>query len=181
MRSIQSERLGRLRAFDGACVFALNRSLAYRPCLWLARAVSRMGDGGLWGMLILGLLLSPLPGATRCALHMMGVGLVGVGLYLLVKRRAGRPRPCVRLTGLTVCARPLDEFSFPSGHTLHAVSFAIVTTAYFPMLGALLSGFAVATGLVRVVLGLHYPSDVLAGAALGAALAGLSLKIALTG
>ena len=174
MRSIQSERLGRLRAFDGACVFALNRSLAYRPCLWLARAVSRMGDGGLWGMLILGLLLSPLPGATRCALHMMGVGLVGVGLYLLVKRRAGRPRPCVRLTGLTVCARPLDEFSFPSGHTLHAASFSLILAHHFPPLAPAVFGFALLVAASRPVLGLHYPSDVLAGAAIGACLAGLT-------
>ncbi|NMG36567.1 phosphatase PAP2 family protein [Azoarcus sp. TTM-91] len=179
MRPAPLERLGRLLALDGACVVALNRVLAYRPCLWLARAVSRMGDGELWGVLILGLLLLPGQAGLRCALHMGAVALVGVALYLLIKRRAGRPRPCVRLAGLTVCARPLDEFSFPSGHTMHAVAFAIIAFAYFPLLGLALAGFAVLTAVVRVVLGLHYPSDVLAGSALGATLATLSLALVL--
>ncbi|MDX5410522.1 MAG: phosphatase PAP2 family protein [Thauera sp.] len=175
------ERRARLRAFDGACVLALNRTLAYRPCLWLARMVSRAGDGVVWGVLLVGLLLSPLPSGLRCALHMVGVALTGVAIYLWIKRRTGRPRPCVTIAGLTLCARPLDEFSFPSGHTLHAVAFAIIASAYFPTLGLVLGGFAVLTALGRVVLGLHYPSDVLAGAALGGTLAGLSLLVVLPG
>jgi len=179
MQPASLERLGRLLAFDGACVVRLNRVLAYRPCLWLARVVSRMGDGELWGVLILGLLLLPGHVGVRCALHMGVVALIGVALYLLIKRRAGRPRPCVRLAGLTVCARPLDEFSFPSGHTMHAVAFAIIASAYFPALGLALAGFAVLTAVLRVVLGLHYPSDVLAGATLGAALALISLSVVL--
>jgi undecaprenyl-diphosphatase len=169
------ERRARLRAFDDACVVTLNRSLAYRPCLWLARLVSRAGDGPIWAALLVGLLLSPLPAAPRCALHMVGVASTGVAIYLWLKRRTGRPRPCVKLAGLTLCAPPLDEFSFPSGHTLHAVAFAFIAGTYFPVLGAVLAGFAVLTGVSRVVLGLHYPSDVLAGAALGALLAALSL------
>ena len=67
-------------------------------------------------------------------------------------------------------APPLDEFSFPSGHTLHAVSFGIVAAGWFPVLALPLALFAVLVAMSRVVLGLHYPSDVLAGAALGAAL-----------
>jgi membrane-associated phospholipid phosphatase len=64
---------------------------------------------------------------------------------------------------------PLDEFSFPSGHTLHAVSFTIVALAYYPWLAPLLVPFTAGVALSRVVLGLHYPSDVLAatGIALG--------------
>ena len=71
---------------------------------------------------------------------------------------------------------PLDEYSFPSGHTLHAVSFTLIAVHYYPKLAWLLLPFAVLVALSRVVLGLHYPSDVLAGALLGAGLALLALQ-----
>jgi undecaprenyl-diphosphatase len=72
---------------------------------------------------------------------------------------------------------PLDEFSFPSGHTLHAVAFALVGLAYFPSLAPVVVPFTVLVALSRVVLGLHYPSDVLAGIVIGALIAGASLLL----
>ena len=73
----------------------------------------------------------------------------------------------------------IDEFSFPSGHTLHAVSFTTVAIAYVPWLALLLIPFALLVGASRVVLGLHYPSDVLAATAIGSALAAASLWLGL--
>lgn len=171
----EPEILDHMASLDAACVQALNRLLLHRPCTVVARLVSRRGDGELWGALIVVLALLPGGDGLRCALHLFAVGLAGVLVYAVLKRRTARPRPCACLEGLLVCSRPLDEFSFPSGHALHAVSFAIVALAYFPALGFVLLAFALLTALVRVVLGLHYPSDVLAGVAVGAALAGGSL------
>ncbi|HYR36596.1 MAG TPA: phosphatase PAP2 family protein, partial [Burkholderiales bacterium] len=71
-------------------------------------------------------------------------------------------------------AAPLDAFSFPSGHTLHAVAFTLVALNYYPALAPTLVAFTLLTAGSRVVLGLHYPSDVLAGAALGAGIAAAS-------
>jgi undecaprenyl-diphosphatase len=70
---------------------------------------------------------------------------------------------------------PLDEFSFPSGHTLHAVAFSLVAMAHYPVLAWALVPFTASVAVSRVVLGLHYPSDVLAATAIGSALAALSL------
>src|ERR1035438_6767906 len=68
-------------------------------------------------------------------------------------------------------ATTVNAFSFPSGHTLHAMAFTVVAVSDFPALASLLVPFTLLVALSRVVLGLHYPSDVLAGAAIGAGVA----------
>src|SRR3546814_19060728 len=72
---------------------------------------------------------------------------------------------------------PLDEFSFPSGPTLHPVAFSLLAVAHYPALACLVLPFAASVAASRVVLGLHYPTDVLAATALGFARAGLSLSV----
>lgn len=139
--------------------------------------VSRLGDGVFWYILMAALLLSHGAAALRPVLHMIGVGLICTALYKAIKARTSRPRPYQAQPGITLCVSPLDQYSFPSGHTLHATAFAMVACAYYPALFWLLLPFATLVALSRVVLGLHYPSDVLAGAAIGASVAELSLLI----
>jgi undecaprenyl-diphosphatase len=139
--------------------------------------ISRLGDGAFWYALILG--LAGLGGATgrHAALQMTLTGLSAALLYRVLKRYTRRPRPFRTHREIIAPIAPLDEFSFPSGHTLHAVHFTILAVAHFPVLAPLLVPFALLVAASRVVLGLHYPSDVLAGAAIGAVLATLSLQI----
>jgi len=111
----------------------------------------------------------------RASVHMALTGVLALTLYKSLKRWTRRPRPFAADLRIRAWVRPLDEFSFPSGHTLHAVSFSIVALAYYPWLATLLVPFSACVALSRVVLGLHYPSDVLAATAIGAALASLSL------
>ena len=73
---------------------------------------------------------------------------------------------------------PLDRYSFPSGHTLHAVCFTWQAVAHFPALAWVLVPMAALIAASRVVLGLHYPSDVIAGAGVGAALACAGMALA---
>lgn len=177
-RAERGATLERLLAWDGACVLALNRLLAYPRCGTCARWISRLGNGELWGVLLVALALLPGGAGLRCALQLAAASLLGLTIYKLVKTRAARPRPYVQMEGLRLGAPPLDEHSFPSGHVLHAVSFAVIVTAYFPALGLALAAFAVLTAVVRVVLALHYPSDVMAGIAIGATVAALSFLVA---
>jgi undecaprenyl-diphosphatase len=143
----------------------------------LFRAVSRLGDGVFWYVLMAGIAAIDGVVALPAVAQMAATGAVGVLAYRWLKARTSRPRPYQVRAVIRRGADPLDQFSFPSGHTLHAVSFSILMTAYAPALAWLVVPFACAVAASRLVLGLHYPSDVLAGAALGAALALGSLAL----
>ncbi|UNK41408.1 phosphatase PAP2 family protein [Luteimonas sp. S4-F44] len=156
---------------------------ANRACtrLWLRRGfatVSRLGDGVFWyGLMTALVVLDRLDGALAAA-HMAATGAVALLLYRRLKRWTRRPRPFAADVRIRAWVAPLDEFSFPSGHTLHAVAFSTVAIAHYPVLAWLLVPFAAAVAASRVVLGLHYPSDVLAATAIGGALGAVSLWVA---
>jgi undecaprenyl-diphosphatase len=134
-------------------------------------AVSRLGDGVFWYVLMIMLPLWYGIDALQASMHMFFVGMVGLALYKYLKSHLVRQRPYILHGGITLGAAPLDHYSFPSGHTLHAMAFTLVALAYYPHLAWLLIPFAGMVALSRVILGLHYPSDVLAGAVIGALLA----------
>ena len=157
---------------------AMNRWGASHALRRLFGIVSRLGDGVFWYALIAVLAAV---GGTRgiiAALHMALTGLLATAMYRGLKRWTRRPRPFRTHDGIVPYIAPLDEFSFPSGHTLHAVSFTLIALAYFPMLAPLLVPFTLMVALSRIVLGLHYPSDVIAATLIGFALAGVSLWVA---
>lgn len=108
---------------------------------------------------------------------MITAGLVGTLVYKWLKGATERPRPYQACPSICCLTAPLDRFSFPSGHTLHAVVFSAVATAYYPALGWLVWPFTALVALSRLVLGLHYVSDVLVGALLGGTIVALSLAL----
>lgn len=139
--------------------------------------VSRLGDGVFWYALMALLVLFGGATGRMAALHMAGLSLVSLALYKGLKRWTRRPRPCAADLRIRAWVAPLDEFSFPSGHTLHAVGFTLVAIAYLPLLAWLLVPFAVSVAASRVVLGLHYPSDVLAASGIGVLLVSASFWV----
>ena len=163
--------------------FAIDRRMCVAANRWGARravgvffgAISRLGDGVFWYALMLSLaLFDGLRGLTAAA-HMALTGLTALLLYRLLKRWTRRPRPFRACPGVIAHVPPLDEFSFPSGHTLQAVGFSVVAMAWYPMLAPLLLPFTTLVAASRVILGLHYPSDVLAAIGIGGALGALAL------
>jgi undecaprenyl-diphosphatase len=178
MLASRSARLfHRVDAYEQRLCTSLNRVMQ-RPALRdLFVVVSRLGDGLVWYLLVLLLPVCYGDAGLKPALVMAVTGIVGVGLYKLLKHRLVRERPYITFTAIHAGAAPLDRYSFPSGHTLHAVSFTLLATAYFPALGWVLVPLASLIAASRVVLGLHYPTDVLAGAVLGTALAGGALAL----
>jgi undecaprenyl-diphosphatase len=174
MRSLERPRFERIMNWDLQICLRFNRVCRHVSWRLLFRCVSVLGDGMAWYALMAFLLLRDRDAAVAPVLHMVMVGLVCTVSYKWLKKRTLRPRPYQAHAGIEHFAAPLDRFSFPSGHTLHAVAFTLVALAYYPPLAWLLIPFTVLIALSRVVLGLHYPSDVLVGALLGAAIAALS-------
>jgi undecaprenyl-diphosphatase len=164
------ERAWQAEAF--VCIVS-NRA-CHRPAIaGFFASVSRLGDGMFWYVLIA--LLPVLDGtaALPVSARMMIAGVLGLTIYKFLKARTGRSRPFSVLRQIDLVERPLDAGSFPSGHTLHAVSFTLIATAAYPVLAWFLVPFAALIAASRLVLGLHYPSDVLAGATIGYAIAQL--------
>lgn len=156
---------------------AANRAIHRITAVRFFAAISRLGDGMIWYTLMVLLPFVWGPRALLASLHLAFTGLAGLGLYYALKGLTRRPRPYRQESGIRLAVAPLDEFSFPSGHTLQAVAFTLVAMSWFPVLGWLLLPFTFLVALSRVVLGLHYPSDVLAAIGLGAVLGSLSIVL----
>jgi undecaprenyl-diphosphatase len=169
--------LQQLTQWDHALCIRVNRASGNRVARDTFRAVSWLGNGIFWYALILALLLAFRTDAVPAVAHMIVAGLVCTLLYKWLKHKTSRPRPYQVHHEIVCSTQPLDQFSFPSGHTLHAVAFSIVAIAYYPPLVWLLLPFSLLTASSRVVLGLHYPSDVLAGAFIGTLIAGSVLTL----
>lgn len=85
----------------------------------------------------------------------------------IVKKMFPRKRPYLKLEKTNFHANPLQDHSFPSGHTTAIFSVIIPFILFIPTLSFILIPLGVCVGISRIYLGLHYPSDVLAGTILG--------------
>jgi len=163
--------LYRINQLDLALCLRLNRLSHFRFWRNLFRSLSRLGNGVFWYGLMAALPVAYGAAAWPTVARMALAGVLGLAVYKWLKLRTSRPRPFQVYAAISAAAPALDRFSFPSGHTLHAVSFSLVAAAGFPELAMVLFPFAVLVAVSRPILGLHYPSDVLAGAVLGAVVA----------
>ena len=163
------------------------RLLAWRAPRWfrvLMISSTRAGDGWLWLAVGLALATVGTDGHRVLAAAAVSAGVANI-LQVLVKRRVRRTRPCdCELVSLNAYGvKPLghfpsDRYSFPSGHALNAFAIGSVLALAFPLLAAPVLIVAASVAASRVVLGLHFLSDVLAGSLLGA-LIGASVYVVL--
>jgi undecaprenyl-diphosphatase len=142
------------------------------------RAISWLGDGWVWYAVMVALPIVHGVAGAVAALQMALTGAAGLLVYKLIKKRAVRERPYITHSAIECASAPLDRYSFPSGHTLHAVSFTVLLASYLPEWTGPLAVLTLLIALSRVILGLHYPTDVAAGAALGVGLGTGSLALA---
>lgn len=98
-------------------------------------------------------------------------------LYFTIKNTMKRIRPFERLKINEIPVLPPDRYSFPSGHTSAAFLFAALVSFYFPSITFIVFIYAILVGLSRIILNLHYPTDVLIGSQLGISIAIISVEI----
>src|SRR3954467_2708857 len=165
----------RLRLLDRrlhAWIGALPASPADR---WMRRLTHLADHGKLW--FGIAALLALRPGATRRA-AVRGVASQATSSALsnvVLKRIFGRVRPdMANLQAHRRLRREPGTLSFPSGHSSSAAAFATGVAMESPLAGAALVPVALGVGYSRVHVGVHYPGDVLAGMAVGSAVAAAS-------
>jgi undecaprenyl-diphosphatase len=137
--------------------------------VWMICA-TRGGDGWLW--YAMGLIVAIFGGAHR--LEAIGAAALssasGIGLFIKLKRVFNRRRPSAIVPHCWATLLPPDQFSFPSGHTITAFAVAIPLLHFYPTLTMGLIFCACSIALSRIMLGLHFLSDVVVGGAIGISL-----------
>lgn len=146
----------------------------HRALTKIARYLSKTADGPLY-LLVAGLLYWHEGADSPLLLAILLAFAIERPVYFVLKNSLKRNRPQAALENFRSVITPSDQFSFPSGHTSAAFMMATLLGCYLPSLAAVLYGWAALVGFSRVVLGVHFPTDILMGALLGVGTAFFSL------
>lgn len=167
----------KIQHWDTHWCIRLNSYSTQKQIALFFKTISRLGDGYFWyAMLLIPIAIEGVS-AILPMLTVLVTSGVGVAIYKALKHKTVRPRPYQVHQVIVLGERPLDHFSFPSGHTLHAVLFTIMVGTFYSYLLYLMVPFMLLVALSRMVLGLHYPTDVMVGALIGSGLAFGSLAL----
>jgi undecaprenyl-diphosphatase len=167
-----------LSAPDHNLMRRLNRWRAPRWVRWWMLLATRAGDGWVWGAIGVALLLSNDPlrfraiGSAACSVT------AGILIFHKVKRVFCRTRPRDIEPHCWAHIVTRDRFSFPSGHSTTAFAVALSLGSFYPEIMPVLLALAANVAISRVILGMHFPSDVLAGSGVGALLGYAAFRFA---
>jgi undecaprenyl-diphosphatase len=155
----------------------VHRWRAPRYIRYWVLAMSRLGDGLLWYLLGLLLLCLGGPYGMHAVLVSGAAAVTAIGLFCTLKQLSRRRRPCEIEPHCWSLITPPDRFSFPSGHTMTAFAIALSLGHYYPdlLVGLLLVALSIAAS--RIILGMHFLTDVVVGALIGSVLGQASVWI----
>lgn len=141
----------------------------------ISRWISRLGDGYCYLILALLLVAFEVRHSNELFITALAAFAVELPFYLLFKNTIRRHRPADAIGGFNAFLAPADKFSSPSGHTAAAFLMATLIASFYPDYTLLGYGMAALIGSSRVLLGVHFPTDIIAGIVLGVGSASLAL------
>jgi undecaprenyl-diphosphatase len=141
------------------------------------KLMTRIGDGYLYPVLGVMILLLDWDKGLTIVLPGLLAFTIELPLFKIIKSKTTRLRPFEALPGIKNLIDAPDRYSFPSGHTAAAFIMAMVIGHGIPILIIPLVIWASLVGLSRIYLGVHYPTDVLAGMMIGIGAALFSIEM----
>ena len=156
----------------------VNRWSAPRWFRWWMLGATRAGDGWLWAMVGIAVLMSSdvlrfrAIEASACAVA------VGIVVFHRIKRVFCRTRPRDIEPHCWANIITQDKFSFPSGHSTTAFAVALSLGSFYPEIMPVLLILAANVAISRVIVGMHFLSDVLVGSGMGALLGYAAFRFA---
>jgi len=145
------------------CVVRQGKAQGLHP---LALRLSWSGNGPFYLYITVLCLLLDKQGESLLNM-LVSAYLIELPLYFILKNMVRRQRPCHALADGVASFEPADKFSLPSGHTAAAFVMAGSIYCIYPAYFCLAALWAIGIGMSRIVLGVHYPLDIVAGAILG--------------
>jgi undecaprenyl-diphosphatase len=175
----RAEALHTLSAPDYSVMRRINQWRAPRWVrLWMLLA-TRAGDGWLWGAIGIAVLFATSDTLRFRALEAAAAAVAaGILIFHKVKRICCRTRPCDIIPHCWATIVTRDRFSFPSGHSTTAFAVAVSLGSFYPEIMPLLLILAANVAVSRVIVGMHFLTDVIVGSGTGALLGYAAFRFA---
>jgi undecaprenyl-diphosphatase len=158
---------GHIQSNDHRLMRKIHRWRAPRWFRILMIMMTRLGDGWLWYSI--GLILLIFGGSQKFLAIGAATAAAAAGVFLFrtLKHASRRKRPCEIEPHCWASILPPDKYSFPSGHSITSFAIALSIGMFYPDLQIVLLVVALLIASSRIILGMHFLSDVLAGSAIG--------------
>lgn len=160
--------LGYIAQRDLRIMRRLHRWRAPRPIRVSMLLMSRLGNGWVWYSLGIIILLCGGQDRYRAFFASAVAALVCILLFQCVKPLSRRRRPCEIEPHCWAVLAPPDRFSFPSGHAMTSFAIAVTVGGFYPQCQPCLLAIAALIAVSRIIVGMHFLTDIIVGAMIGA-------------
>lgn len=155
------------KEFDKKLIFLINDKMKTKFLDRFMVKFTNMGSAVFISMFIFSLIAFGNKETKRIGIETAATLAISQTITYSLKSLLSRDRPYKVLKNLNTFGIKLKDYSFPSGHSSASFSVATIIAINMPVLSIFVIALALLVGISRVYLGVHYPTDVVAGIAVG--------------